>query len=298
MKKLKKSALVLCLFAFAQLFGQTAPEVHFKTMESETLTEELSYEYLMAHNVFLREKPSLKSKRLAVLSIGTKLVLREESQNSEEMNGIKSNWYRVNAGEQTGWVWGGMIAQKAFGSNADSKIKFVYGYESSITNNEGIVETKYQLRAFKNGVELDKIVLAGLASIPAEVKNIGDKGLSNVNDIITLALTDYDSGKRIGKSYIFWNRGKFFNVANLIDYSNASYSKTESFVFPSDMEGTRNRITLKTIITDNKIALKSDLVQTNKKFISSSFTWNGYLLSEKEGTAPISKDAIASSANF
>ena len=289
MKNLKKSALIICLVAFAKMFGQTAPEVHFETMNTETPVEELSYQYLLAHKVFLRAKPSLKGKKLAVLNIGTKMVLWEESRNSEVLNGIKSNWYRVSAGEQTGWIWGGMIAQKAFGSGADYKVKFVYGYDSSVINETGISETRYQLRAFKNGAQLDKIVLDSLASIPTQINNLGSKGLFNVEDIITLDLTDYKSGDKIGKSYVFWNNGKFTNVANLIDYSDASYSKTESFVFPSDMEGIRSTIELKTIITENKPVFENEMMATRIKFISSFYTWNGYKLSKKEETPAISK---------
>lgn len=300
MKNLKKSALVVCLFAFAitKMVGQTAPETHFETMANEIPAEELSYEYLLAHKVFLREKPSLKGKKLAVLDIGTKMVLREESQNSQEIKGIKSNWYRVEAGEQTGWVWGGMIAQKTFGSEANYNVKFVYGFESSSTNEAGITETKYQLRAFKNGFQLDKIVLDSLAAIPSEIKNIGNKGIFNVEDIITLGLVDATSGSDIGMSYVFWNNGKFANVANLIDHSDASYAKTESFVFPSDMEGIRSTIVLKTIFTDKKVALENEVVVMNRDFSTSLYTWNGYKLSEKVEVPSKPENDVAGIINF
>ncbi len=297
MKNLKKSALILCLFAFSKMFAQNAPEVQFEIMSIETPVEELSYEHLLAHKVFLREKPSLKGKKVAVLDIGTKLVLREKSLYDTEINGIKSNWYRVNTGDQTGWIWGGMIAQKAFGSEADYKVKFVYGYESSTINEMGVAETKYQLRAFKNGFQLDKIVLDSLAAVPSEIMNIGNKGIFNVEDIITLGLVDTKSGREIGKSYIFWNNGKFTNVANLIDYSDASYSKTETFVFPSDMRGIKSTIKLRTVILDKKMAPENALANGTKKFSTSFYTWNGYKLSLKAETSQISKNVVASNTN-
>lgn len=293
MKNLKKSILVLSLFAFVKMFGQTAPEVAFETVDRNTPIEEISYNYLLAHKVFLREKPSLKAKKSTILNIGTQLVLREESQNSEEIDGIKSKWYRVETETETGWVWGGMIAQKAFGSDADYEVKFVYGYESQVAEETGVVETKYQLRAFKNGMQVDKIVLDSLAAVPGQITNLGSKGLFNVEDIIAIDLMDAQTGDAIGKSYVFWNNGKFTNVANLIDHSDASYSKTESFVFPSDMEGTRSTIALRTMITDHKVTRENQWMQPNTTYMVSAYVWNGYTLSKKEETPKISDEVVA-----
>ncbi len=294
MKNLKKSALMICLFAFAQLFAQNTPEVQFETMHTETPEAELQYEYLMAHKVFLRAKPSVKGKKIGILNIGTPMVLWEKSKNTEQLNGIKSNWYRVTAGTQTGWVWGGMIAQKAFGSEADYRVKFVYGLEASSINEHGIAENRYQLRAFKNGHQLDKIVLDSLVSTPCAVENIGNKGLFNVEDIIKLDVADKHTGANIGKSYVFWNNGKFTNIANLMDYSDAFYTKTESFVFPSDMEGTRSTVALKTVIVDNNMVPESGLLASQKRHITTAYGWNGYKLSKKGDDHGVSNTSVAS----
>lgn len=294
MKNVKRSVLVVCLFAIAKIFGQTPPEVHFETMSMETPVEELTYQYLLAHKVFLRDTPSLKAKRLGVLDIGTRMVLRKKSKHAQEINGIKSNWYRVSVGEATGWVWGGMIAQKAFGSGADYKVKFVYGLESNVVTEAGVSETKYQLRAFKDGVQLDKVVLDSLSAFPIGVKNIGNKGLFNVEDIITLDLADLNTGHTIGKSYVFWNNGRFTNVANLKDQETDAYAKSEYFVFPSDMQGIKSTLELKTTITDKNAVLENEKVQPLKKWTSSFYTWNGYKLTQKEHIPVISEDIIVS----
>lgn len=290
MKILQKSTLVLSLFAVATMFGQTAPEVQFETNTDSTLVEEISYEYLLAHRVHLREKPSLKSKRMAVLNIGSKLSLWEKSANSEELNGIKSHWYRAQVGKEKGWIWGGMIAQKTFGSEANYDVKFVYGLESVKVNEEGVLEKNHQLRAFKSARQLDKIVFDGHEAIPMEIKNIGNKGLFNVEDILTLQIPNKEHGSPIGKTYIFWNNGKFTNVASLMDYSDASYAKSESFVFPSDMEGLKSTIVLETIITDFKPVKENEIATGTKKLVVSFYTWNGHNLVQKEALPTISTD--------
>ena len=294
MRNLKKSALFLCLFAFVNMFAQNAQEVEFEIMDKEIPAEELTYEYLLAHKVFLREKPSVRSEKITLLDIGSKMVLWEKSLYAKEINGIKSHWYRVTTGDQTGWVWGGMIAQKSFGSIADNQVKFVYGYESIALNASGIAEAKYQLRAFKNGVQLDKMVLDSLGAIPVHIENHGSLGLFNVEDVITVDLADSDSGYQVGKSYIFWNNGRFKKVASLIDYADTNYMKTESFVFPSDMQGVKSTILLKTTITKNIKTLDDALSQNNIEFITTPYTWNGSKLMKKEKAQAITKDAIVS----
>ena len=294
MRNLKKSALFLCLFAFVNMFAQNAQEVEFEIMDKEIPAEELTYEYLLAHKVFLREKPSVRSEKITLLDIGSKMVLWEKSLYAKEINGIKSHWYRVTTGDQTGWVWGGMIAQKSFGSIADNQVKFVYGYESIALNASGVAEAKYQLRAFKNGVQLDKMVLDSLGAIPVHIENHGSLGLFNVEDVITVDLADSDSGYQVGKSYIFWNNGRFKKVASLIDYADTNYMKTESFVFPSDMQGVKSTILLKTTITKNIKTLDDALSQNNIEFITTPYTWNGSKLMKKEKAQAITKDAIVS----
>ena len=294
MRNLKKSALFLCLFAFINMFAQSAQEVEFEIMDKEIPAEELTYEYLLAHKVFLREKPSVRSEKISLLDIGTKMVLWDKSLYAKEINGIKSHWYRVTTGDQTGWVWGGMIAQKSFGSIADNQVKFVYGYESIALNASGVAEAKYQLRAFKNGVQLDKMVLDSLGAIPVHIENHGSLGLFNVEDVITVDLADSDSGYQVGKSYIFWNNGRFKKVASLIDYADTNYMKTESFVFPSDMQGVKSTILLKTTITKNIKTLDDAFSQNNVEFITTPYTWNGSKLMKKEKAQAITKDAIVS----
>ncbi|SNR40486.1 SH3 domain-containing protein [Maribacter sedimenticola] len=293
MRNVKKSALFLSLFAMVNLFAQTE-QVEFEIMDQEIPVEELNYEYLLAHKVFLREKPSVRSKKVGLLDIGTKMVLWEKSLYSKEIDGINSHWYRVTTENETGWVWGGMIAQKSFGSIADNQVKFVYGYESSTQNEAGLTKVNYQLRAFKNGQQLDKIVFDSLHAIPVHIENHGSLGLFNVEDVITVDLADAESGYQVGKSYVFWNNGRFIKVADLVDYADNNYLKTEHFVFPSDMQGVKSTILLKTTITKNIKSLDDALAQDNVEFITTPYSWNGSKLVKKQETRDIKDNAVVS----
>ena len=294
MKNVKNSILGLCLVAMSTMFGQTEPQVNFATATPSTTVSKVAYEYLLADHVYLRENPSIKGKAVALLPIGTKMVIEEKSEREDTIDGIKSNWYRVSIGNDSGWVWGGLIAQKTFGSEATHNVKFAYGFESATVNEAGVVEQKHQLRAFKNGVQIDKIVFNGHQSKALNMKNIGNKGLFNVEDIIALDIPAAEGNENKGKMYIFWNNGKFTNVASLIDHCDTSYSKTESFVFPSDMEGVKSRLVLETFITDFKTIAKNETAKEDKKLIISEYKWNGYKLVKVEDTPESKEDLVAS----
>lgn len=321
MKNLKRSIQVLSLFAVANVFGQVGTQeqiqvqlqdqnqtqittevpndahIQFAINTDSTGVEKVSYEYLLAHRVYMRETPSLKGKKLAMLDIGTKMALREISANTDEINGVKSNWYKVRMGREEGWIWGGMIAQKTFGSQANYDVKFVYGLESIEVNEEGVLVKKHQLRAFKDGRQIDKIVFDGYGDSPMKIKNIGNKGLFNVEDILTFNVPNEEDGSPIGQLYVFWNNGKFTNVASLIDYSDTAYAKSEEFVFPSDMEGIKSTIVLETKITAFEAEKGNEATNENTKMIASFYIWDGYKLSQKTALPPISMDVVSNTNN-
>lgn len=293
MKNVKNSILGLCLVAMSTMFGQTEPQVNFSVEKPTTTVSKVQYKYLLADHVYLRENPSIKGKAVALLPIGTKMVIKEKSERADTIDGIKSNWYRVSIGNDSGWIWGGLIAQKTFGSEASHNVKFAYGFESATVNDSGVVEQKHQLRAFKNGVQIDKIVFNGYQSKALEMNNIGNKGLFNVEDIIALDIPGTEVDEAVGKMYIFWNNGKFTNVASLIDHCDTSYSKTESFVFPSDMEGVKSRLVLETFITDFKTIAQDENAKEDKKLIISEYKWNGYKLEKVEDKVDDAKNMVA-----
>ncbi|MEE9361990.1 MAG: SH3 domain-containing protein [Cellulophaga sp.] len=277
MKKVKNSILILSLFVFSKMFSQEAPEVRFSTMDDQILTEEVAYEYLLANHVRLRKGPSISSKKITTLDIGTKMKVLEQSKNTEEINGIKSSWYKVRIEDkEDGWIWGGFIAQNSFGSITNSEIKFVFGYENTGENEAGEFEENYQIRAFKNGVQLDKIVFKSSTISYWQVKNIGNKGIYNVEDIINLYIPcNVAYGCESGDSYIFWNNNKFFYVADLLDCENGEFSESESLVFPSDMDGEKGVIIKKTSKVVDMRMQESDSTTIKREVIKTYYKWVG-----------------------
>lgn len=111
--------------------------------------------YLLADHVSLRDCPATQCEQLTTIAIGTRVRLLKKSDNPQTIDGVTSRWYLIKMGPQTGWIWGGLIAQKTMMSNTNPEIKFVFG-EAGVDSNS---HRQFQIRAIKNGVELDKIVL-------------------------------------------------------------------------------------------------------------------------------------------
>lgn len=287
--------LIIWLIIMANSFGQTLPEVNFATMQNQIFPEEVSYQYLLADKVFLRDCPTTDCKKRAVLDIGLRLILWEKSKETKTINGITSHWYRVSTGEEKGWIWGGFIAQHSFGSQAEPNVKFVFGLENAVMDPNGFPVKTYQMRAFKEGIQLDKIVFAANEIQPWGVKNLGNKGLYNVEDIITLFSPCKESfGCATNTNYMFWNNGKFYHVANLVGTLDAAYSESEIFIFPSDMEGKTGKIIKKSGKLDPQQVLEGETAKVKRKMTHIYYIWDGYKLLESDISPTILAYEIAS----
>jgi len=149
--KVLKSCLVIIVLLMAEnLFAQE--EVEFDLYKNSA---EKASRYLMADDVALRDCASVHCEQLTTINIGTNVRLLDKSQMPQTINGVKSRWYKIKMGPQVGWIWGGLISQKTLVSQVNPKIKFVFG-EAGI-DYKGY--KRYQIRAVKNGQEIDKIFL-------------------------------------------------------------------------------------------------------------------------------------------
>jgi hypothetical protein len=111
-------------------------------------------QYLLADDVALRDCPSAQCEQLTTLNIGTYVRLLAKTEHPQTINGVCSRWYKVKIGPQIGWIWGGLIAQKTMVSSIDPGLRFLFGEAGEDTHGQ----QQYQIRAVKNGVEMDKVV--------------------------------------------------------------------------------------------------------------------------------------------
>jgi len=208
-KKFKTGLLAIVLLIAGNAFSQTQ-ELRFNTVEDHTFSEGIGYEYLLANNVRLRDCPSTQCTAITTIKIGTQLRLLKSTENQEVINGVTSNWYKVKLGPDTGWVWGGMIAKTVLKSKTDPNVKFAFGLDSF---NEAEFADQYQIRAYKNGVQMDKITIKSPTLNALVAQKIEREHL---NDVIRLqAPTTGKLGNTTKAIYIVWKDNAFKKVTNL-----------------------------------------------------------------------------------
>lgn len=241
----KKTMLILLLLIYLQpaLSAQEnegSVDISLQTVQDSDLTalDVFHYNYILSDNANLRKEPSLTGEILKTLPIGSKIKLIESAPKPEKVGGNRSYWYKVASQNQTGWMWGAAIASFAFGSQSDREVKFLLGLENADS-------LTYQLRAFKDNVQIDKLIIKSFSTNLGirQVKSLGNAGLTGVSDVIILDLLEGEyCGAVSGSVVVFWDGHKFTKVTDLFAMPDSWASGWTNMIFPIDMEGLENTV--------------------------------------------------------
>ena len=219
------------------------------SLSSYSLADEqnVSYEfyvdehyYTLCDSVNLREEANISSKSLTQLPIGSKLLILEKTEQLTNLNGIDFFWYKVQTEKKTiGYVWGGKIALQSFRSTKNTDFVFHYGVEKIVDD-----VIFFQIRVEKNHKELQRVSIEGFGG-PYKNHQLGvfaNMGLKNVDDIFTFQGFAEACGENAGIEYIFWSNEKLYKVKRVSHFYDAPFFYHEALIFPSDMEGTKDKI--------------------------------------------------------
>ncbi|WP_290698303.1 SH3 domain-containing protein [Lacinutrix sp.] len=219
MKILKNIITALVLLITVNVFAQNT-EVVFDTYVNATASQ--SSKYLLANNVALRDCPATQCQKATTLPIGMKVRLLEKSECPVTINGVTSSFYKVKVGPDTGWIFGGLISQKTMKSTADPSIMFVFGEKGVTGSNDDDITNNYQIRAVKNGVEIDRLTIDSQGLDYANVTNIGNKGLENVDDVISLSLYNGETcDAEENTLYVVWEGNTLKKRTNVIVFTDS-----------------------------------------------------------------------------
>jgi hypothetical protein len=198
--------------------------------------------YVLGDSINIRKEPNTKSELVVQVPVGTKLTIIKRSNQTMNLNGFEMPWYLVQiTPKQKGYIWGGKIAHYSFRSSKNPDIVFHFGLEKEI---DGIAT--YQIRVEKNHKELQHITFEGFGSAMKRhtFTNYSNRGLTNVDDVIYVDGYSEACGDAGGAIVFFWSNGTLYNVRVLGDYSDVPVFSTETFIYPSDMEGKKDLIIL------------------------------------------------------
>jgi uncharacterized protein YraI len=233
-----RALLLLLLVLPTSLFAQEQATVHHTPRSNYLFPEEAEPVYILRSDVTMRDGPSKDAAGIGSLNVGDRVTIELADTKEEVINGITSSWYKVATGQRTGWVWGGHIAQRTFGSYADPTVKFLGGIDVVSYSDTGGSVFNYRLVALRDGKEIDRIVVRSFAHGFDDVSNRGSMGLTGVDDIFFLRVPCIGGcGCTTGEVVVFWSGGKFHHVADLMGSPDGDFSTDTALIFPADMEG-------------------------------------------------------------
>ncbi len=222
----------------AQAQAQDPVFIHHTPRSQYLFPEEADITYVLVDGTPVHDAPSLEAPVLLRATSGTALSVVEVLADTLMFQGIGSYWYQVEVGAVQGWTWGGGLAQWSAGSHADPTVKFYGGIDHVTPSDTGRYDFSYRLVAVKGGKEVDRIVVRSFAWGFEDVRNNGDLGLKNVDDVITLSVPCVGGcGCTTGQVVVFWSGGRFHHATDLMGTPDGAYSENRMFIYPADVQG-------------------------------------------------------------
>lgn len=194
-----------------------------------------STEQIFANDVKFRKEPDTNSDVIDLLQIGTKIKIIEQSELTQEFDGIESNWYKIEFNGKTGYVLGALISMQNL-TTADNKNLY---FQIKSDENDRIA---VKIRHILNETEYKENTF-GLIGNEFSVDLLNNNGLLNVNNIIAINYLSEACGVEGGVSYIFWDGNDLKHIADLSSISEAGiFYYEETFVFPSQPQGINDKL--------------------------------------------------------
>jgi hypothetical protein len=211
--------ILAILVMVSDVFAQQQ-EVEF---EVYTTSAEKASQYLLGDDVALRDCASLQCEKLTTLKIGTNIRLLAKSEYPQTINGITSRFYKIKMGPQIGWIWGGLISQNTMVSQMNPEIKFVFG-EAGI-DYKGY--KRFQIRAVKNGKEVDRIFVKSENLHHDLVGIIKKQDNTYGTDVIILCNPDAASCDVMStNAYIVFKNNKLVQTKTLVAFEDTSLQQS------------------------------------------------------------------------
>lgn len=222
--KIFQAVMILAMLVMASDIFAQQQEVEFDVY---TTSAQKASQYLLGDDVALRDCASIQCEKLTTLKIGTNVRLLAKSESPQTINGITSRFYKIKMGPQIGWIWGGLISQNTMVSQMNPEIKFVFG-EAGM-DYKGY--KRFQIRAVKNGKEVDRIFVKSETIHHDLVSIINKKNNTYGADVIMLCNPDAASCDMTStNAYVVFKNNKLVQTTSLVAHENTSLQQNNYVV--------------------------------------------------------------------
>ena len=240
MKGFKSAIYTLLFFSFLPVFSFAQDEEETERQDTLQLFQRDDISFILFDSINIRKTPSLQGEIVTKLQIGTQVRIIGKSTNCLYLNGVTIPWYKIEFGKnQEGYVWGGKLSLAAEKSAKNIKTLFLYGIEKAGNNH-----LFYTVKAIQNNKEVSSVSLKGFTGILKDhtFELLSNKGLENVDDIINIHGYGEFCGDDAGQHVLFWAKEKLHYVELLHSGFDAPSFYSETFVYPSEVEGEKGFI--------------------------------------------------------
>lgn len=264
-----KQAILLLFIAlpFSSLYAQGDSE-HFSINHSFEIGEKV---HLYGNMVNLREEPNTQSNSLDILPLGFEVEIIEKTTDSLEYNGFMSSWYKVKYKDRIGYVLGGLFSLTKLQSAKAGGTNFYF----NLKHKEG--NYYLEVRANRSNGTIQETSCRMLSTEFSFLLNLTDnRGLEDIDNIITVDYVAEACGYDGGMSYFFWSKNGIKHVADLSQISEAGiFYFDEVFIFPNEENGVPGKVVYEKEQgnTDNE---EYNWHTTTK--VHQEYTWDGYHL--------------------
>lgn len=241
--------------------------------------------YLVADSVNVRKSASTKGDLVTVLPLGTEVKILSQSKTITRLNNFNMYWYEVSFAGKKGYIWGGKIAKTSFRSTKNPEIVFHFGLDIVKIVDEW-EESHYQIRVEQKGKQLQKLNLKGFghAMKTHTLTNYGNRGLTNVDDVLYLEGYGEACGDEAGSVVLIHTNGKLTEATRLTNFADVPVFSHDILYFPSDMKGMRDCVVFfhesgEWIDTDEETGEGYIQYDEQKKIV---YKWDGSKLVEQK----------------
>lgn len=194
-----------------------------------------STEQIFANDVKFRKEPDTNSDVIDLLKIGAKIKILEQSELTQEFDGIESNWYKIEFNGKTGYVLGALISMRNLTTTDNKNLYFQIKSDEN-----GRITVKIRHKLNETEYKENTFFLIGNEF---SVDLLNNKGLQNVKNIVAINYLSEACGVEGGVSYIFWDGSNLKHIADLSSISDAGiYYYQEKFIFPNQPEGVNGKL--------------------------------------------------------
>ncbi len=280
MKKTFLTLISLC-FLVTFLFAQerdTPVSVHSQHNHYHEF-EDGEETYLIADRVNVRSEPSSKAKVVDNIPIGTKITVLKNSYKTLTLKGFTANWYKIQYGRKTGYVWGGLIAEGSVKGIKANSVRFLYGVKAYATK-----KTEYgyeeevvtiQVRVCKDNEELSQVEFdaVGGLSIAHWITAFGNLGLSDIKEVLEINVSQQMCAGTNANYVLFWDGQKIHYVKELRPGGDVPYFYSDDLIFPVHKGGEKGKIFGEQISGEyGEEEGAEDIIESHKKV---EYKWTG-----------------------